>query len=60
MSRVFRDDDEMVTSSCCCRDVAWQVKTTEPKRYLVRPNQGLVGSGETMPVNVYLIEKECK
>ncbi|CAN0564862.1 unnamed protein product, partial [Ectocarpus sp. 12 AP-2014] len=36
-----------------------QVKTTEPRRYLVRPNQGMIGPGEREAVNVYLIEKEC-
>ena len=36
-----------------------QVKTTEPRRYLVRPNQGMVAPGETGPVNVDLITKEC-
>ncbi|CAN0577956.1 unnamed protein product, partial [Ectocarpus sp. 12 AP-2014] len=36
------------------------VKTTEPRRYLVRPNQGMIGPGEREAVNVYLIEKECK
>ncbi|CAN0130934.1 unnamed protein product, partial [Hapterophycus canaliculatus] len=36
-----------------------QVKTTEPRRYLVRPNQGLVGPGGSEMVNVLLIEKEC-
>ncbi|CAM9903015.1 unnamed protein product, partial [Pylaiella littoralis] len=39
--------------------IAFKVKTTEPRRYLVRPNQGMVGPGESEPVNVYLIEKEC-
>lgn len=36
------------------------MKTTEPKRYLVRPNQGLVSSGGREAVNVWLVEKECK
>eukprot|EP00904_Undaria_pinnatifida_P005199 jgi/Undpi1/1809/HiC_scaffold_12.g05196.m1 len=39
--------------------IAFKVKTTEPRRYLVRPNQGMVAPGKTGPVNVYLIEKEC-
>ncbi|CAM9608438.1 unnamed protein product, partial [Scytosiphon promiscuus] len=39
--------------------IAFKVKTTEPRRYLVRPNQGLVGPGESESVNVFLIEKEC-
>ncbi|CAM9476570.1 unnamed protein product, partial [Ectocarpus sp. 4 AP-2014] len=39
--------------------VAFKVKTTEPRRYLVRPNQGMIGPGEREAVNVYLIEKEC-
>eukprot|EP00752_Nemacystus_decipiens_P018721 g16784.t1 len=39
--------------------IAFKVKTTEPRRYLVRPNQGLVGPQDIEAVNVYLIEKEC-
>eukprot|EP00903_Cladosiphon_okamuranus_P005944 g5873.t1 len=39
--------------------IAFKVKTTEPRRYLVRPNQGVVGPKDIEAVNVYLIEKEC-
>ncbi|CAM9575059.1 unnamed protein product [Phaeothamnion confervicola] len=38
---------------------AFKVKTTEPKRYLVRPIQGLIGAGGQESVNVYVVEKEC-
>ncbi|CAM9678494.1 unnamed protein product, partial [Choristocarpus tenellus] len=41
-------------------EIAFKVKTTEPKRYLVRPNQGLIDVGTSEKVNVYLVERECK
>lgn len=38
--------------------VAFKVKTTQPRRYLVRPNQGLIESGGTQQVQILLVEKE--
>lgn len=38
--------------------VAFKVKTTQPRRYLVRPNQGLIESGGTQQVQILLVEKD--
>jgi hypothetical protein len=38
--------------------LAFKVKTTQPRRYLVRPNQGIVAPGTTETVNIVLVEKE--
>ncbi|CBN77198.1 conserved unknown protein [Ectocarpus siliculosus] len=35
--------------------VAFKVKTTKPKRYLVRPNQGVVAPSEDLPVSIVLL-----
>jgi hypothetical protein len=35
-----------------------QVKTTQPRRYLVRPNQGLIGPGGSETVQIILVEKD--
>jgi MSP (Major sperm protein) domain len=35
-----------------------QVKTTQPRRYLVRPNQGLIRPGGTESVQILLVEKD--
>lgn len=35
-----------------------QVKTTQPRRYLVRPNQGIIASGATEEVQILLVEKD--
>jgi hypothetical protein len=35
-----------------------QVKTTQPRRYLVRPNQGLIQPGGTEAVQILLVEKD--
>jgi MSP (Major sperm protein) domain len=34
------------------------VKTTQPRRYLVRPNQGLIAPGATEKVAIMLVEKD--
>jgi len=34
------------------------VKTTQPRRYLVRPNQGLIPPGQSETVQVVLVEKD--
>jgi vesicle-associated membrane protein-associated protein A len=34
------------------------VKTTQPRRYLVRPNQGIVAPGSTETVSILLVDKE--
>ena len=38
----------------------WQVKTTKPKRYLVRPNQGLIDVDRDSTVTVILQQKDCE
>jgi VAMP-associated protein involved in inositol metabolism len=38
--------------------LAFKVKTTQPRRYLVRPNQGIVAPGSTETINIVLVEKE--
>lgn len=35
-----------------------QVKTTQPRRYLVRPNQGLIRPGQKETVTILLVEKD--
>ena len=35
-----------------------QVKTTQPRRYLVRPNQGLIGPRDSESVSILLVEKD--
>ena len=35
-----------------------QVKTTQPRRYLVRPNQGLVVPGTSETISILLVEKD--
>ena len=35
-----------------------QVKTTQPRRYLVRPNQGLIAPGKEEKVTILLVEKD--
>ena len=41
----------------CTYDVL-QVKTTQPRRYLVRPNQGLIAPGKEEKVTILLVEKD--
>lgn len=36
----------------------YQVKTTQPRRYLVRPNQGVVAPGGTESVSILLVERD--
>eukprot|EP00752_Nemacystus_decipiens_P011217 g9967.t1 len=38
--------------------VAFKVKTTKPKRYLVRPNQGVVDPTESLPVSIVLLAQD--
>lgn len=38
--------------------LAFKVKTTQPPRYLVRPNQGIVAPGSSETVNILLVEKD--
>lgn len=35
-----------------------QVKTTQPRRYLVRPNQGLIAPGGSETISIILVEKD--
>lgn len=38
--------------------IAFKVKTTQPRRYLVRPNQGMVLPGQVSSVSILLVEKD--
>jgi vesicle-associated membrane protein-associated protein A len=38
--------------------IAFKVKTTQPRRYLVRPNQGVVSPGKSESVTIILVEKD--
>lgn len=38
--------------------IAFKVKTTQPRRYLVRPNQGLVVPGTSETISILLVEKD--
>ncbi|KAL7569846.1 hypothetical protein ACA910_008515 [Epithemia clementina (nom. ined.)] len=38
--------------------IAFKVKTTQPRRYLVRPNQGLIQPGQTEQIQILLVEKD--
>lgn len=38
--------------------LAFKVKTTQPRRYLVRPNQGVVAPGTSEKVTILLVEKD--
>eukprot|EP00559_Dactyliosolen_fragilissimus_P003509 CAMPEP_0184860222 /NCGR_PEP_ID=MMETSP0580-20130426/5161_1 /TAXON_ID=1118495 /ORGANISM="Dactyliosolen fragilissimus" /LENGTH=322 /DNA_ID=CAMNT_0027357257 /DNA_START=165 /DNA_END=1133 /DNA_ORIENTATION=- len=40
--------------------IAFKVKTTQPRRYLVRPNQGLLRPGEEESVVILLVDKDRK
>eukprot|EP00527_Entomoneis_sp_CCMP2396_P009224 CAMPEP_0198138140 /NCGR_PEP_ID=MMETSP1443-20131203/1552_1 /TAXON_ID=186043 /ORGANISM="Entomoneis sp., Strain CCMP2396" /LENGTH=361 /DNA_ID=CAMNT_0043799787 /DNA_START=64 /DNA_END=1149 /DNA_ORIENTATION=- len=37
---------------------AFKVKTTQPRRYLVRPNQGLIQPGQSEEVQILMVEKD--
>lgn len=38
--------------------IAFKVKTTQPRRYLVRPNQGLIAPGTAETISILLVEKD--
>ena len=38
--------------------VSPQVKTTQPRRYLVRPNQGIIAPGSSETVSILLVDKD--
>jgi hypothetical protein len=38
--------------------IAFKVKTTQPRRYLVRPNQGLIAPGGSEKITILLVEKD--
>ncbi|RHY31516.1 hypothetical protein DYB32_003415 [Aphanomyces invadans] len=40
-------------------NIAFKVKTTRPMRYLVRPNQGVIGPNSSATVLVILQQKDC-
>lgn len=41
-----------------CISFSQQVKTTQPRRYLVRPNQGLIFPGKTEKISILIVEKD--
>lgn len=43
---------------CLVANLSWQVKTTQPRRYLVRPNQGIIANGAVEEVQILLVEKD--
>eukprot|EP00934_Nitzschia_sp_Nitz4_P001693 Nitzschia sp. Nitz4//scaffold141_size107518//78467//79507//NITZ4_004288-RA/size107518-augustus-gene-0.96-mRNA-1//-1//CDS//3329536324//1693//frame0 len=40
--------------------IAFKVKTTQPRRYLVRPNQGLIAPNGSEAISILLVEKDKK
>lgn len=40
------------------KHLAFKVKTTQPRRYLVRPNQGIVAPGSSETVSILLVDKD--
>jgi hypothetical protein len=38
--------------------LSYKVKTTHPRRYLVRPNQGIVAPGTSETIDIVLVEKD--
>ena len=36
------------------KPIAYKIKTTNPKQYFVRPNQGVVNPGKTKPIGVMM------
>jgi len=38
--------------------LAFKVKTTQPRRYLVRPNQGIVEPGNSVTITIITVEKD--
>lgn len=52
VSHVFDDCESQLLSR------SRQVKTTQPRRYLVRPNQGLIAPGTSETISILLVEKD--
>lgn len=40
------------------KHLAFKVKTTQPRRYLVRPNQGIVAPGSSETISILLVDKD--
>ncbi|CAM9754937.1 unnamed protein product, partial [Heterosigma akashiwo] len=38
--------------------MAYKIKTTAPKRYLVRPNQGMIPPGKSVQVDIILVDRD--
>ena len=38
--------------------IAFKIKTTQPRRYLVRPNHGLIRPGEGRSIQILMVERE--
>ncbi|ETV73869.1 hypothetical protein, variant [Aphanomyces astaci] len=48
-----------ISNPSSVENVAFKVKTTRPMRYLVRPNQGVIGPNSSATVLVILQQKDC-
>ena len=48
----------LIISSHTHKQYMLQVKTTQPRRYLVRPNQGIVSPNSTETVSILLVDKD--
>ncbi|OQR91648.1 hypothetical protein ACHHYP_04517 [Achlya hypogyna] len=49
----------VISNPSSVENVAFKVKTTRPMRYLVRPNQGVIGPNSAATVLVILQQKDC-
>ena len=49
----------VISNPSSVENVAFKVKTTRPMRYLVRPNQGVIGPNSSATVLVILQQKDC-
>ena len=50
----------LVVKNLMAKPVAFKVKTTQPSWYYVRPNQDMLKSGETLEIEIALVEAERK
>lgn len=46
-----------IVSQCTSGPVAFKVKTTAPKDYIVKPNQGVIEPGQSVQVQVTLLSQ---
>ncbi|KAG5181715.1 PapD-like protein [Tribonema minus] len=48
-----------VSATAAGGHATFKVKTTEPSRYLVQPNQGLLEAGGSRSITIYMVEREA-